>query len=163
MDFIKRERESIMENIRDELFISKILYSTDISTGQMSGIAIKRLMQTTINHVEDIKDMIAPVIQRLYHLIAETELAYQGALPSVKFAGITMQDVKDTIVNIATAEKISNPELKAEALSYALDISVEDAKDKLDMSDIDRFEARLQNTTTNLIQTINGRGNNQSE
>ena len=162
MDFIKRERESILNQIKDELFISKLLYSTDISTGQMTGIAIKRLMQTTLNHVEDIQDMIEPVIQRLYYLVAEAKLSYTGPLPSVKFAGITMQDVRNTIDNIAIAGNIADPELRAEAVGYALDITTEQAKERLDVGDLDRFEARLQNTTNNLINSINGRGNNQS-
>ena len=129
MDYIKTERNTVLDDLRDELFISKVLYSTDIATGQLSGVALKRLMQVTLNHVEDIQDMIAPVLQRIYYNIAQAEFNYQGDLPSINFEGIALQDVKQTIENLLMAEKVSNIELRKEAISYALDITPEQADD----------------------------------
>jgi hypothetical protein len=129
MTYLFEERDRIKKEILDEMNISGVLYDSELKTGQLSGIALKRLMQKTINHVEDLHELFRTPLQKLFHNIMALE-GYQGDLPDIEYAGIEVEDIKDVVFKYGEAIKLNNSQdIKDRAVADILDIEIGQVKE----------------------------------
>ena len=122
MNYLFDERATIKQELFDEMYISKMFYDAQMNTGQMSEVAMRRLMQKTINHVEDLQYLIESPLQKIFYNIANTKFGYTGSLPKIKWAGIVLEDTKSAIENLAKVDAIKNRYLKTKAGAMTLDV-----------------------------------------
>lgn len=83
----------LQSDLRSELYQSKALDDTSMTTGAKSGIAYKRLMQKTINHVENIRDLITPTLRRVIATAMELETgSIINELPSIEYPPVVEEE-----------------------------------------------------------------------
>ena len=83
----------LQSDLRSELYQPKALDDTNMTTGAKSGIAYKRLMQKTINHVENVRDLITPTLKKVITTAMEVETGQIiNSLPDIEFPPVVEED-----------------------------------------------------------------------
>lgn len=108
LEDLRLARTRAIQDIRSDLKISPALVETEMSTGAKSGIAYKRLMQKTVNHVENLREVITPHLQRLAITVLELENGTKySELPTIEYPEILEDDEANQRLNRLT-ERLNN-------------------------------------------------------
>jgi hypothetical protein len=98
-------KDRLKEELLSDLYISPVIYKADLAVGAKTGIALKRLKETTLKHVDRLRDILRPIFQRLAFNILETAKEAQldntnyeiAELPSVIYSNTEINDTLELI------------------------------------------------------------------
>jgi hypothetical protein len=103
LEDLRLARSRAIEAVRSDLKISPALTDVGVATGAKSGIAYKRLMQKTINHVENLQKTMTPHLQRLAITMLELENETQYTeLPTIEYPPIIEDEEANQRLNRLT-------------------------------------------------------------
>jgi hypothetical protein len=151
----------IFDKIMSDLYLSEVLYKSDLSTGAKSGVAIDRLMTKTIKYIENFRNYVKPVLQRVVFCLLETaknanlnDTNYNlDNLPEVKFPNVTVK----TIMEKAEEWKLlvdNNFGKLEDAVADINQVSEKRAKEIIDEMDIQLQSNKATQKQDNIEQDI---------
>jgi hypothetical protein len=123
-------QDKMIDTLMSELYISQVLYKPDLATGASSGVALRRLMSLTLNHVTNLRSELEPILQRLGYNIVETAVnsgLLNANLENLELPEIVFEDLseKELEEKIEKAKFLFGMGAKKAALQHGLELEPE--------------------------------------
>jgi hypothetical protein len=122
-----KQIERIINLIMQEAKLSPVLYNPDVSIGSLSGVAIKRLAQPSLNKAKNKIDYIKSVMGPMIHSSLVLMGSKNPEIPTIEFQDGLVDDVAETITNVS-AQISAGIMTQVQAIMQVQKITLEKAK-----------------------------------